>query len=204
MPMRNMSKTDSGCGASCAATSPETIAAGVGRDGSYVVTDAPRATGRRSMGTIVQQPPGGLPVVAVVPPDLRPPRGLTARSPSAQRASLGASSRSPARPPRPRGGLQSGVRVGAMALPPPTSAAVTPLLPRRPRGGLQSGVRVRALTLPPPTGAAVTPTARRPRGGLRVGQKSYVFAGGKKFEGVGMTGCWVFLALLDALGVTPV
>ena len=71
MPMRNMSKTDSGCGASCAATSPETIAAGVGRDGSYVVTDAPRATGRRSMGTIVQQPPGALPVVAVVPPDLR-------------------------------------------------------------------------------------------------------------------------------------
>ena len=34
IPMRNMSNTDSGCGASCAATSPETIAAGVGRDGS--------------------------------------------------------------------------------------------------------------------------------------------------------------------------
>ena len=65
IPMRNMSKTDSGCGASCAATSPETIAAGVGRDGSYVVTDAPRATGRRSMGTIVQQSHGGLPVGAV-------------------------------------------------------------------------------------------------------------------------------------------
>lgn len=38
----------------------------------------------------------------------------------------------------------------------------------------------------------------------QVGPKSYVFAGGKKFEGVGMTGCWVFLALLDALGVTSV
>ena len=42
------------------------------------------------------------------PPDLRPPRGLPARSPSAPRASLGASARSPARPTRPRGGLQSG------------------------------------------------------------------------------------------------
>ena len=87
MPMRNMSKTDSGCGASCAATSPETIAAGVGRDGSYVVTDAPRATGRRSMGTIVQQPPGRRLLwrqcfvwllcapMGGGPPDLRPPRG---------------------------------------------------------------------------------------------------------------------------------
>ena len=34
MPMRNMSKTDSGWGASCAAISPETMAAGVGRVGS--------------------------------------------------------------------------------------------------------------------------------------------------------------------------
>ena len=42
------------------------------------------------------------------PPDLRPPRGLPARSPPAPRASLGASSRSPARPCRPRGVLQSG------------------------------------------------------------------------------------------------
>ena len=41
------------------------------------------------------------------PTDLRPPRGLPAREPSALRASLGASSRSPARPRRPRGGLQS-------------------------------------------------------------------------------------------------
>ena len=128
MPMRNMSKTDSGCGASCAATSPETIAAGVGRDGSYVVTDAPRATGRRSMGTIVQQPPGALPVVARLisgvaagPPDLRPPRGLPARSPSAPRASLGASARSPARPRRPRDGLQSGGAWCACACPGPAA-----------------------------------------------------------------------------------
>ena len=34
IPMRNMSKTDRGCGASCAATSPDTMAAGVGRVGS--------------------------------------------------------------------------------------------------------------------------------------------------------------------------
>ena len=122
MPIRNMSKTDRGCGASCAATSPETIAAGVGRDGSYVVTDVPRATGRRSMGTIVQQPPGGLPVVAVVPPDLRPPRGLSewagplcvpvgggppARSPHASFARSGRSRGPPwpcRRPPAPRPG----------------------------------------------------------------------------------------------------
>ena len=50
----------------------------------------------------------------------------------------GASSRSPARPRRPRGGLQSGVRVCALALPPPTGAA-TSLLPCRPRGGLRAG-----------------------------------------------------------------
>ena len=37
----------------------------------------------------------------VAPTDLRPPRGLPARSPSAPRASLGASARSPARPRRP-------------------------------------------------------------------------------------------------------
>ena len=44
----------------------------------------------------------------VASPDLRPPRGLPAREPLAPRASLGASARSPARPCRPRGGLQSG------------------------------------------------------------------------------------------------
>ena len=43
----------------------------------------------------------------VAPTDLRPPRGLPARSPSAPRASLGASTRCPARPRRPRGGFQS-------------------------------------------------------------------------------------------------
>ena len=57
---------------------------------------------------------GGL----VAPTDLRPSRGLPARSPSAPRASLGASSRSPARPRRPRGGLQSvGVSVCCLAWP---------------------------------------------------------------------------------------
>ena len=48
------------------------------------------------------------PVLTAAPPDLRTPRGLPARSPSAPRASLGASTRCPARPPRPRGSLQSG------------------------------------------------------------------------------------------------
>ena len=38
----------------------------------------------------------------------------------------------------------------------------------------------------------------------RVGRKSYVFAGGKKFEWKWATGQWVFLVLLDGLGVTPV
>ena len=57
---------------------------------------------------------GGL----VAPTDLRPSRGLPARSPSAPRASLGASARSPARPRRPRGGLQSvGVSVCCLARP---------------------------------------------------------------------------------------
>ena len=51
------------------------------------------------------------------PPDFRPPRGLPAREPSAPRASLGASSRSPARPRRPRVDLQSGVPV-VRVLPP--------------------------------------------------------------------------------------
>ncbi len=51
------------------------------------------------------------------PPDFRPPRGLPAREPSAPRASLGASSRSPTRPRRPRGDLQSGVPV-VRVLPP--------------------------------------------------------------------------------------
>ena len=39
-------------------------------------------------------------LLLVAPPDLRPPRVLPAREPSAPRASLGASSRSPARPRR--------------------------------------------------------------------------------------------------------
>ena len=66
-------------------------------------------------------PPASRPrseLLIVAPTDLRPPRGLPARSPSAPRASLGASSRSPARPRRPRGGLQSvGVSVCCLARP---------------------------------------------------------------------------------------
>ena len=65
---------------------------------------------------------GGL----VAPTDLRPSRGLPARSPSAPRASLGASASCPARPRRPRGGLQSvGVSVCCLA-PPPTGIAARP------------------------------------------------------------------------------
>ena len=153
MPMRNMSKTDSGCGASCAATSPETIAAGVGRDGSYVVTDAPRATGRRSMGTIVQQPPGALPVVAVVPPDLR--RCLLRRWCSRRRRP-----RPPARSPH--ASLRLGVvDLEARPCPPDPPAPSTPAAPGR-WGVAWRVVSKPGQALPPPTG-----TAARPRGGLR-------------------------------------
>ena len=38
----------------------------------------------------------------------------------------------------------------------------------------------------------------------QAGLKSYVLAGGKKFEWKWVTGQWVFVAMLDALGVTPV
>ena len=55
--------------------------------------------------------------VACAPPDLLPPRVLPARESSAPRASLGASARCPARPRRPRGGLQSGVPVVRVLLP---------------------------------------------------------------------------------------
>ena len=107
-------------------------------------------------------------LLLVVPPDLRPPRVLPAREPSAPRASLCASSRSPARPRRPRGGLQSGgayrcewpglaadrgyrslaLRPEARPCPPDPPAPVTLVAlvvlcalarPRRSRGGLQSG-----------------------------------------------------------------
>ena len=67
--------------------------------------------------------PARFPATAVAPPDLRLPRGLPARSPSAPRASLGASARSPARPARPRGSLQSG---GLSCCFPSLSQASTP------------------------------------------------------------------------------
>ena len=78
-------------------------------------------------------------LLLVAPPDLRPPRVLPAREPSAPRASLGASSRSPARPRRPRGGLQSG---GACC------------------SDLGSGLR-------PPAGAVVWPCVSKPARALR-------------------------------------
>ena len=98
---------------------------------------------------------GATTFVLRTPPDFHPPRGLPARSPSALRASLGASSRSPARPRRPRGGLQS------------AGAGHDPAGPRRPRGGLQSGgaghdpAGPRRRPRAPQSGPAVRP--RRPR-----------------------------------------
>ena len=72
---------------------------------------------------------GATTFVPRTPPDFHPPRGLPARSPSALRASLGASSRSPARPRRPRGGLQSaGPRRRPRA--PQSGPAVRPRRPR--------------------------------------------------------------------------
>ena len=67
-------------------------------------------------------------LLIVAPTDLRPPRGLPARSPSAPRASLGASARSPARPrhrppaPRPGPATDHGHRSLAPSL--PTGTAV--------------------------------------------------------------------------------
>ena len=103
------------------------------------------------------------------PPDLRTRPGLLgratwcargrrpAREPSALRAALGASSRSPARPRRPRGGLQS------------AGAGNDPARPRRPRGGLQSA------------GAGHDPAGpRRPRGGLQSGGAGHDPAGPRR------------------------
>ena len=73
------------------------------------------------------------------------------------RAALGASSRSPARPRRPRGGLQS------------AGAGNDPARPRRPRGGLQSA------------GAGHDPAGpRRPRGGLQSGGAGHDPAGPRR------------------------
>ena len=123
----------------------------------------------------------------VASPDLRPPRGLPARSPSALRALLGASARSPARPCRPRGGLQSGgacrCEWPGLARPPARlgcltafgSAPRSPPVPSGPSGALHtSGARslfggsVRRLIVrpgPPPTGTAARPSG--PSGALR-------------------------------------
>ena len=78
-------------------------------------------------------------LLIVAPTDLRPPRGLPARSPSAPRASLGASARSPARPrhrppaPRPGPATDHGHRSLAPSL--PTGTAV----PSGPSGTLHTG-----------------------------------------------------------------
>ena len=112
------------------------------------------------------QVPGFL--LPAAPPDLRPPRVLPAREPSAPRASLGASSRSPARPRRPRGGLQSG---GACGCEWPGPAAA-----HRHRGrSLRRPPHRRHLyrldkpgqAPPPPTGTAVRPSG--PSGALHTG-----------------------------------
>ena len=89
--------------------------------------------------------------------------GPPARSPHASLAARSGRSRSPARPRRPRGGLQSGgahcLCVVGQAPPPPTGTAAWP---RRPRGGLQSGgahcLCVVGQAPPPPTGTAAWPT----------------------------------------------
>ena len=73
------------------------------------------------------------------PPDLRPPRGLPARSPSAPRASLGASSRSPARPP----GHAAASNRACACVPWPCRRPRAPQPHRRPRGGLWAGLVAR-------------------------------------------------------------
>ena len=114
----------------------------------------------------------------VAPTDLRPPRGLPARSPSAPRASLGVSSRSPARPRRPCGGLQSGEACGCewpgLARPPARLGGLTsfgaaprsPPVPSGPSGALHtSGAWVADRRLYASTRCLAWP--RRPRGALQ-------------------------------------
>ena len=92
-------------------------------------------------------------MVLVAPPDLRPPRGLPARSSSAPRASLGASSRSPARPRRPRGALHIG---GAWSLMCGSARRLVVWL------GLAAAHGHRSQALPPPTGTAARPCCQPP------------------------------------------
>ena len=103
-------------------------------------------------------------LLLVAPPGLRPPRVLPAREPSAPRASLGASSRSPARPRRPRGGLQSG---GACRCEWPGPAAAREIATRELRSEWSISKPARALRtlrrpshrrrLSPPAGTAARP-----------------------------------------------
>ncbi len=96
--------------------------------------------------------PGGF-ALLVASTDLRPPRGLPARSPSAPRASLGASARSPARPRRPRGGLQS---VGARCL----------CVARLPSRSSHASLMARLLVAPRVFRAPEGPAAREARASL--------------------------------------
>ena len=92
--------------------------------------------------------------VACTPPDLRPPRVLPAREPSAPRASLGASSRSPPVPSGPSGALHTGGTCGAWtssAMPrrPPAPRPGHAALAAKPRGSVVAGNRpVTALLSP--------------------------------------------------------
>lgn len=73
MPMRNMSKTDRGWGASVAGISPDTMAAAVGRPARYWPRGESRGTGCGSMTTIVPEAVG-------LPAPSR--RGTTAAAPA--------------------------------------------------------------------------------------------------------------------------
>ena len=115
----------------------------------------------------------------LAPHDLRPPRGLPAREPSAPRA-FGSARRLEARP-GPAGPVAASNRVGlgarvlALAPPPPTGTAARPT---NPSGALHTGVAVSLCVAEcvgskpgqaplPPTAAAARPT--NPSGGLHTG-----------------------------------
>ena len=116
-----------------------------------------KRVGCKPSGVRIPHPPPLVPepievpvfLLLVVPPDLRPPRVLPAREPSAPRASLCASSRSPARPRRPRGGLQSG---GACRCEWPGPVAAREIATRELRS--EWSISKPGQALPPPPGLA--------------------------------------------------
>ena len=120
--------------------------------------------------------------VACTPPDLRPPRVLPAREPSAPRASLGASSRSPPVPSGPSGALRTGgavllcvaervVSKPGQAPPPPTGTVA------RPSGALHTGGTCGAWTSsamprrPPAPRPGHAALAAKPRGSVVAGNR---------------------------------